>query len=79
MQIGVGIPHTGVHASSEMVREWCTTAEQLGFGSLWGVDHLVMPQHNDSKYILPRNPAAIEENGVSALLSPNFEVLITLA
>ena len=48
MDVGVTIPHTGRYASPEWVREYCTTAEQLGFESLWGVDHLVMPQHTES-------------------------------
>ena len=42
MEIGVRIPHTGAHATPQFVREWCTVAEQAGFASLWGVDHLVM-------------------------------------
>ena len=38
MDVGVTIPHTGRHASPEWVREYCTTAEQLGFDSLWAFD-----------------------------------------
>ncbi len=79
MDIGVGIPHTGAHASPEYVREWCTTAEELGFSSLWAVDHVIMPQHTESKYVLPRKPATIGDDAVSALLSPNFEAVTTLA
>ena len=52
MDVGVTIPHTGRYASPEWVREYCTTAEQLGFDSVWGVDHLVMPHHTDSDYTL---------------------------
>lgn len=54
-------------------------ADQAGFGSLWGVDHVVMPQHVESKYDLPRTPASIAEDAVSELLSPNFELMTTLA
>lgn len=59
MEIGVRIPHTGAQATPKFVREWCTVADQAGFGSLWGVDHVVMPQHVESKYDLPRTPAII--------------------
>jgi probable F420-dependent oxidoreductase len=60
------------------VREYCTTAEQLGFDSVWGVDHLVMPQHTDSEYTLGRKPAKIGDDAVSGLLSPNYEMMTTL-
>jgi probable F420-dependent oxidoreductase len=79
MEIGVRIPHTGAQASPGFVREWCSVADQGGYGSLWGVDHMVMPHHTDSKYVLPRKPATIADDAVSALLSPNFELLTTMA
>ena len=78
MEIGVRIPHTGKQATPEFVREWCTTADQAGYDIVWGVDHLVMPQHTESKYILPRTPAVIADDAVSGLLSPNFELMTTL-
>jgi probable F420-dependent oxidoreductase len=79
MRIGVRIPHTGPHASPELVREWCGVAEVLGFATLWGVDHVVMPRHSRSLYDLGRQPVPIGEDAVSHLLSPNFEVVATLA
>jgi probable F420-dependent oxidoreductase len=79
VEIGVRIPHTGAQATPEFVREWCTVADEAGFGSLWGVDHVVMPEHVESKYDLPRTPADIEDDAVSELLSPNFELITTLA
>jgi probable F420-dependent oxidoreductase len=78
MDVGLTIPHTGRYASPEWVREYCTTAEALGFDSLWGVDHLVMPQHTDSDYTLGRKPSKIEDDAVSGLLSPNYEMMTTL-
>src|SRR4029079_15378056 len=78
MDVGVTIPHTGRYASPEWVREYCTTAEQLGFDSLWAVDHLVMPHHTDSDYTLGRKPAKIGDDAVSGLLSPNYEMMTTL-
>ena len=57
MDVGITIPHTGRLASPALVREYCITAEQVGFDSLWGVDHMVMPHHTDSQYTLGRRPA----------------------
>jgi probable F420-dependent oxidoreductase len=79
MELGVRIPHTGASASPELVRAWCTTAEAAGFGLLWGADHLVMPQRVESKYVLPRRPARIADDAVADMLSPNFELMTTLA
>jgi probable F420-dependent oxidoreductase len=79
MEIGVRIPHTGAQATPAFVREWCEVADEAGFASLWGVDHIVMPQHVESKYDLPRTPATIGDDAVSDLLSPNFELMTTLA
>ncbi len=78
MDVGVTIPHTGRYASPEWVREFCTVAEQVGFDSLWAVDHLVMPHHTDSDYTLGRKPAKISDDAVSGLLSPNYEMMTTL-
>jgi probable F420-dependent oxidoreductase len=79
MEIGVQIPHTGARATPEFVRAWCTLADEAGYGTLWGVDHMVMPQRVESKYVLPRKPATIAEDAVSNLLAPNFELMTTLA
>jgi probable F420-dependent oxidoreductase len=79
VEIGVRIPHTGSRATPAFVREWCTTADQLGFDVLWGADHLVMPQKVESAYPLPREPATLADDAVSDLLSPNFELVTTLA
>jgi probable F420-dependent oxidoreductase len=79
VEIGVRIPHTGRRATPAFVREWVTTADQLGFDILWGADHLVMPQTIGSKYPLPREPATLADDAVSDLLSPNFELVTTLA
>jgi len=78
VDVGLTIPHTGRYASPEWVREYCTAAEQLGFDSLWGVDHMVMPQHTESDYTLGRKPSKIADDAVSGLLSPNYEMMTTL-
>lgn len=79
IEIGVRIPHTGTRATPAFVREWCTTAEAAGFDALWGADHIVMPQRAESEYPLGREPTRIEDDAVSHLLSPNFELVTTLA
>ncbi len=78
MEFGLTIPHTGRNASPEWVRDYATVAEEAGWDSLWGVDHLVMPQHTDSDYTLGRKPAKIADDAVSGLLSPNYEMMTTL-
>ena len=78
MKVGTGIPHTGRLASPEFIRDYCQTAEDAGFASLWAVDHVVMPPHTDSLYTLSREPARIGDNAVSQLLSPMYEMTSTL-
>lgn len=78
MEFGLMIPHTGGNASPAWVREYCTTAEDAGWDSLWAVDHLVMPQHTESNYTLGRKPAKIADDAVSGLLAPNYEMMTTL-
>jgi probable F420-dependent oxidoreductase len=79
VEIGVRIPHTGASATPELVREWCTLADEAGFGALWGVDHIVLPEHVVSEYVLARRPANIVDGALSAQLAPNFELATTLA
>jgi len=79
MDIGARIPHTGAHASPEFVRDWCRCADQAGFAVLWGIDHLVMPERVESKYVLGREPSAIADDAVSRQMAPNFELVATLA
>lgn len=79
MEIGVRIPHTGPRATPVFLRTWSRAADRLGFHSLWGVDHLVMPRHVESRYVLPREPATIADDAVSDQLAPNFELMTTLA
>jgi len=79
MRIGVRIPHTGPLATPDVVRSWCRAAEDLGFCTAWGVDHLVMPRRTASLYDLGRRPVPIRDDAVSDLLTPNLEVVTTLA
>jgi probable F420-dependent oxidoreductase len=78
MEIGVRLPHTGSQASPDLIREWCTFAEQAGFGMLWGIDHIMMPEVIESKYTLARKPASIANNAVSNTMAPNFELMTSL-
>jgi probable F420-dependent oxidoreductase len=78
MELGLMIPHTGGAASPEYIRAFCTAADEAGFAALWAVDHLVMPHHTASKYVLGRKPADITDGAVSQLMSPNYEMLTTL-
>jgi probable F420-dependent oxidoreductase len=78
MEFGLTIPHTGRAASPQWVRDSSIAAETAGWDSLWAVDHMVMPHHTDSEYTLGRKPAAIGDDAVSGLLSPNYEMMTTL-
>ena len=78
MELSVTFPHTGRLATPEFMREFATTAEDLGFGALFGMDHMVMPVHTDSQYTLGKKPADIQDNAVAALLAPNFEMHTSL-
>jgi probable F420-dependent oxidoreductase len=42
------------------------------------MDHMVMPHHTESEYTLGRKPAKIEDDAVSGLLSPNYEMMTSL-
>lgn len=79
MEIGVRIPHTGERAHPAFVREWCTAADRLGYDILWGADHLVLPQKVESRYPLPRRPVTLADDALSDLLTPNLELVTTLA
>jgi probable F420-dependent oxidoreductase len=79
MEIGLSIPHFGARATPEWVRRWCTAADAAGFDVLWGADHLVMPREVKSQYVLTPTPTTIAQDAVSGLLSPNFELVTTLA
>jgi probable F420-dependent oxidoreductase len=79
VEIGVEIPHVGRKATPQLVREWCTFADQAGFDAVWGFDHIVMPHHVESLYTVSRKPATIADDAVSNELSPNFELLTTMA
>ncbi|MFN8027871.1 MAG: LLM class F420-dependent oxidoreductase [Acidimicrobiia bacterium] len=78
MQLGVSLPHTGALAAPAFLRDFAIAADELGFGSLWGVDHMVMPHHTDSLYTLGRKPAPIGDDAVSGLLAPNYEMHTSL-
>jgi len=74
VQLGVSLPHTGALASPSFLHDFAVAADELGFGSVWGVDHMVMPHHTDSLYTLGRTPTPIADDAVSGLLSPNYEM-----
>jgi probable F420-dependent oxidoreductase len=79
MDIGIQLPHIGKRASPSFVRDWCTVADEAGFDVLWTADHVVTPQRTESLYTLAPQPARIEDDAVSRLMAPNYEMLTTLA
>ncbi|HKV19238.1 MAG TPA: TIGR03619 family F420-dependent LLM class oxidoreductase [Mycobacterium sp.] len=79
MRIGVVLPHTGPTASPTFIRDFAQTAEGCGLDRLWAVDHLVLPHHVSSPYVLGRRPTAVADGWLSENLAPNFEMLTTLS
>jgi len=74
MLIGVTVPNIGALAVSGAVVEIAEYAEELGFASVWTVDHIVLPRVSSESYPYTRQP------GVS--LPPNWPILdplVTLA
>jgi probable F420-dependent oxidoreductase len=41
--IGLCLPQLGEHVTPDVVREFCTDAERLGYASLWVQDHFMYP------------------------------------
>ena len=78
MEIGLVLPHTGVVAAPSFIRDFAQTAEESGIDRLWAVDHLVLPHHVDSLYVLGRKPAPVADGWLSENLAPNYEMLTTL-
>jgi alkanesulfonate monooxygenase SsuD/methylene tetrahydromethanopterin reductase-like flavin-dependent oxidoreductase (luciferase family) len=64
-EIGLQIPHTGAQATPEFVRQWCRLADEAGYGSLWGVDHMVMPEG-----VLSRGGQHEAETGIHDAATP---------
>jgi probable F420-dependent oxidoreductase len=74
MLIGVTVPNIGALAISGAAVEIAEHAEQLGFASVWTVDHLVLPHVSSESYPYTRLP------GIS--LPPTWPILdplVTLA
>src|SRR3954453_23439044 len=61
MELGLTIPHTGRLASPQFVRDVAQAADELGYGSIWAIDHVVMPTHFESLYTLGRKPARLAD------------------
>lgn len=78
MEIGLVLPHTGPTASPLFIRDFAQAAEGSGVDRLWAVDHLVLPQHASSPYVLGRTPTRVADGWLSENLAPNYEMLTTL-
>lgn len=79
MQIGITIPHIGKHASPRFVIDFCRAAEAAGFDSLWTADHVVVPAHFDSKYVLQAQPRQYRFADLQSTMGLNLEMNTTLA
>ena len=50
LKVGVLAPHTGAAAGPESLRQVATSAEKMGFDSLWCGDHVLLPSEQESSY-----------------------------
>ncbi len=78
MRIGLTLPHIGPLASAEFVRDFAQDADQLGFASLWAVDHLAVPDRIESPYPLGEKPRSLPDGTVNRWMAPSYEQLSTL-
>ncbi|WP_260764412.1 LLM class F420-dependent oxidoreductase [Mycobacterium sp. SMC-4] len=73
------LPHSGPASSPAFIKEFAQAAERQGFAALWAVDHLVLPRRVQSPYVLGRAPVQVADDWLAEHLSPNFEMVTTLA
>jgi probable F420-dependent oxidoreductase len=78
MEIGLVLPQTGPTASPSFIADFAHAAEQAGIDKLWAVDHLVLPHHTSSPYVLGRTPTLVADGWLSENLAPNYEMVTTL-
>jgi probable F420-dependent oxidoreductase len=50
VEIGLTLPQLGEHVDAAAIRAFSTSAEELGFASLWVQEHLFYPEANESIY-----------------------------
>lgn len=48
--IGLSIPQLGAHVDRAVVKDFCQSAEELGYGGLWVQEHLFFPHEVASAY-----------------------------
>lgn len=78
MELGLVLPHAGPTASPTFIRDFAQAAEEHRFDGLWAVDHLVLPRHVESPYVLVRAPVKVADGWLAEHLAPNFEMMTTL-
>lgn len=79
MELGLVLPHSCPTASPSFIRDFAQSAEGSGIEKLWAVDHLVLPRHCESPYVLGRSPTKVADGWLSDHLAPNYELLTTLS
>lgn len=79
MLFGANIPHTGALSSPQAIRDVAQAAEELGFDSVWTVDHVALMPHTESLYDLGREPAKIVEDNLKRTLTPLYECFTTMS
>jgi probable F420-dependent oxidoreductase len=75
MRIGVSLPNVGIGNTKEGILEVATSAERLGFDSVWAAHHVLMPYERSSKYPYKRSGTEIAMTPGMQWLDP----LVTLS
>lgn len=75
MEFGVHLPDAGRDPSREAVIEVATTAERLGYASIWSSDHIAWP---DPATLSSKYPYADDNSGFPAAGSPWLDCIGTL-
>ncbi len=68
MRIGVSLPNVGLDHGKETILPVATTADRLGFDSVWAAHHVVLPYERQSKYPYQRS-------GTEVAMSPGMQWL----
>src|SRR4051812_32156609 len=69
MKFGLMFVNTGMGSSRDGARILATNAEELGFESLWTVEHVVVPAGYESKY--PYDPSGKMAGGAESFDLPD--------
>jgi probable F420-dependent oxidoreductase len=78
VKFGTGLPHRGAYASPGAIRDVAQAAEDLGFDSVWTVDHVALVRDSQSMYDLGPEPVRVDSENFARNLAPLYECITTM-